>query len=76
VTLRCPSCGHANPTDQRFCGNCGAALPRPEAETATSPPPRPGTVPARPSDGGQFLPGQVVADRYRLISDSLLGEQQ
>src|SRR5262249_37375266 len=25
-TVRCPSCGHANRLDRRFCAECGAAL--------------------------------------------------
>jgi class 3 adenylate cyclase/tetratricopeptide (TPR) repeat protein len=27
-TIRCPSCGHENPPDGRFCGECGAELTR------------------------------------------------
>ena len=27
---RCPRCGQDNPAENRFCGACGAELPRPE----------------------------------------------
>src|SRR4051812_9883017 len=26
--MSCPSCGHENPSDARFCGQCGTPLPR------------------------------------------------
>ena len=67
--VRCPSCGRARAEDVRFCGDCGAALPRSgAAPTMTSPAP----VPARPSSApsasdARFLPGQVLAGRYRMI---------
>ena len=70
----CPACGEANPPTQRFCGACGGALPRPDAETMTSPLPAMRT-PAPPriaSDGARFLPGQVIAERYRMVG--LLGK--
>jgi pSer/pThr/pTyr-binding forkhead associated (FHA) protein len=28
----CTNCGHDNPAGSRFCGQCGTALPRPEAD--------------------------------------------
>jgi hypothetical protein len=30
VLGRCARCGHDNPVQNRFCGACGAELPRPE----------------------------------------------
>ena len=74
AAVRCPSCAATNAQTQRFCGACGATLPRPDAETMTSPAPPAGT-PAPPriaSDGARFLPGQVLAERYRMVG--LLGK--
>ncbi len=42
--LKCPSCGHENPPDARFCENCGAALTAP----AGAPTPAPSPVEAPP----------------------------
>ena len=37
--MSCPACGHQNPTDQKFCGQCGARLAvRCAACGASSPP--------------------------------------
>src|SRR5262245_37404775 len=64
--MRCPSCGTSNAPTQRFCGSCGAPLTHSDAETIASP-----ATPRIPADGGQFVPGQIVADRYRMVA--LLG---
>ena len=71
--MNCPACGHANPSTQRFCGQCGAPLGAPDAETRTSPPPPRIATPAprRTGEGGRFLPGTMLAGRYRMIG--LLG---
>ena len=73
MSLSCRACGATNGPSQRFCGACGAPLPDADIQTMTSPPPRAGatTPPRLPSDGSRFLPGQVVADRYRMVG--LLG---
>jgi len=42
--LKCPSCGHENPPDARYCENCGAALTAP----AGAPPPTPTPIEAPP----------------------------
>jgi serine/threonine-protein kinase len=67
--VRCPSCGRAHAEDVRFCGDCGAALPQSEAApTMTSPAPLPARPPSAPPAGAaRFLPGQVLAGRYRMI---------
>ncbi len=36
--LKCPSCGHENPPDARFCENCGAALTAPASTPTPAPP--------------------------------------
>src|SRR5512144_841434 len=64
--MRCPICGTTNPPSQRFCGSCGAALVSSNSETIASP-----TPPRVPTDGGRYVPGQVLAGRYRMLS--LLG---
>ena len=65
--MRCPACGTANPASQRFCGGCGAALVSSDSETIASP----AAAARTPSDSGHYVPGQVLAGRYRMIG--LLG---
>ena len=67
----CRACGTSLPRGSRFCPSCGEPL-----SESTSAPTR--TVQASDrlkqssaSDGGRFLPGQVLAERYRIIG--LLG---
>src|ERR1700738_593393 len=36
ATRTCAACGTTNAPGQKFCGNCGAALPDPDAASATS----------------------------------------
>src|SRR5688572_26122926 len=66
--MRCPACGTSNPQPQRFCGSCGAALHSSESETMASPTP---VTPRAAIDRGQYVPGQILADRYRMVG--LLG---
>ena len=77
---RCPACSHDAPDDGRFCPRCGAPLDAGSGTaTRTSIPSEArdrGTSPARhlstdPSRGGRFIPGTVVAGRYRILG--LLG---
>src|SRR5208282_5124021 len=81
----CSSCGTDVPSTGRFCSACGAPagnsdhLATPDFPTATSPlPPRAASrPPTRPSSSadylseGLFLPGRLLAGRYRIIA--LLG---
>jgi serine/threonine protein kinase len=77
----CPLCAHTTHADDRFCARCGAALFRDASlpgETASGVATRnvrePSAALAReaPSRGAADpLVGQVVADRYRIVS--LLG---
>jgi len=64
--IKCPKCSHSNPSDSRFCGNCGRAL-----EAAPTTP-----LPARPHDGGprikggfDFAPGQRFGSRYQIVEE-------
>jgi hypothetical protein len=63
---RCPACSELAPDTGRFCPNCGAALPpatRPYVSTPTATP-----VPGPPAAGPRFVPGQVLAGRYRIVA--------
>ena len=82
----CSSCGTEVPSTGRYCSACGAPtgntddLATLDFATATSPlPPRPtSATSSRPSNSseylseGRFLPGRLLAGRYRIIA--LLGK--
>jgi serine/threonine-protein kinase len=82
MTNRCPSCAGEIPEGSRFCNACGEAL-SPSSETATRTSAKGGapgadlqhTGDSRPSfpslDQARFLPGTMLAGRYRIVS--LLG---
>ena len=72
--VRCAACGASNSPSQRFCGACGARISQSDSETMTSPLPKApaaAATPPRIATDARFLPGQVIADRYRMIG--LLG---
>jgi len=79
--LSCPSCNRQAPADSRYCPGCGRALPS-EGEalyastvvagssvltTGT-----PESVSRSAIDHGRFSPGDVIANRYRIVG--LLGK--
>jgi predicted Ser/Thr protein kinase len=81
----CATCGIDLPNNVRFCSSCGKPVSNTDdvatLDFATSPlPPRPASKPSsRPSSSaeyaiseGRFLPGRLVASRYRIIA--LLGK--
>jgi len=84
--IRCPSCSSEVPGGSRFCGSCGASVSasaETPTETSLSDAPA-GSVPRSRSgarrisvssldslDQARFLPGTMVAGRYRIIG--LLG---
>ena len=78
---RCPSCGVEIPDASRFCSSCGkevvAATDAPTRASGPSELPTelaaPVSSPASTSsvDQGRFLPGTVLAKRFRVIG--LLG---
>ena len=85
--MQCPSCASRIPEGSRFCPTCGAAIPSDAsvaetiaiADTPASTPARSQTRPssltgssARTSSEGRFLPGDLVAGRYRVVA--LLGK--
>jgi serine/threonine-protein kinase len=74
LIVQCPACGWRTPpgSRQRFCGECGAALPAAtDSETVAGPPLAVVTLTRGDSSAGRFLPGEIVAGRYRMVG--LLG---
>src|SRR5215475_133626 len=75
ATVKCPSCSRDN-SGGRFCSWCAAPLDASSTETALMPASRmPLSAPHLSStssvDEGRFLPGTVLAGRYRVAG--LLG---
>src|SRR5215831_12061515 len=65
----CPACAHTAPQGSRFCPHCSRSLDATSAETTVM-----GGVSLTSTstvDEGRFLPGTVVAGRYRIAG--LLG---
>ncbi len=58
--MYCTHCGHQNPAEANFCGNCGRPLER-EAEPATT-----GTLP--PSEF-EFVEGESRLDARSILAD-------
>ena len=66
---KCPGCSSALPPGSRFCGACGApVLPSSALPTVNLPP----TPSLAASTGTRFVPGAVLAARYRIVG--LLGK--
>jgi serine/threonine-protein kinase len=73
IMLNCPTCDREVVEESRFCSGCGSSLePTTSLPTQTSVP----TTEARRISGGstsdeliegRFLPGDVVAGRYRVV---------
>ncbi len=68
---RCDSCGSDYPDGQRFCGDCGAAVDKTSAPTETSLRNAASAVSHPSPDPARFIPGTVLARRYRIVG--LLG---
>lgn len=77
--LKCPSCGHENPPDARFCENCGAALTAPAGAPTPTPTPIEAPPVAAPpaalviADTGTEIPldfskGEVLIGRADPVS--------
>ena len=82
MAIKCPKCDTDNPSDSKYCKECATPLPSREASvTKTLETPNEELTPA-PSDSGtsswdsvvhgRFLPGAMLAGRYRIVS--LLGK--
>jgi predicted Ser/Thr protein kinase len=65
--LSCPSCAERLPDGARFCFACGRALSVDSVDpTRTSVPSAVRGDSSAPSEGGRFIPGAVIAGRYRI----------
>lgn len=78
MTLRiyCPSCNAEVRTDSDICLTCGFALKRSREDDATrrleTPQPRSKTPSFESIDDARFVPGAIIAERYRIVG--LLGK--
>jgi len=76
---RCAACGHETSDAARFCAQCGrptapgGATSELDVTRTTGGEALPSSLPSSlPSDGGRFVPGTLLAARYRVIA--LLGQ--
>src|SRR5271157_2209692 len=68
----CPSCSRECADNSRFCAWCAAPLDATSAETEVlAPPASAGSISSSSVDEGRFLPGTMLAGRYRIAG--LLG---
>src|SRR5262245_6806525 len=68
----CPACSRPAADGSRYCPSCGSALDAGSVDpTRTSAPSEPERSESTPFDEGRFLPGTVLANRYRIYG--LLG---
>ena len=68
----CPSCSRECADNSRFCAWCAAPLDATSAETEVlAPPASPGSISSSSVDEGRFVPGTMLAGRYRIAG--LLG---
>jgi len=77
-TLRCARCRSDLPASASYCPKCGAPADSPaafdaDAATLDSPsPPKRNLLDSPALDQGRFVPGQILAERYRIVA--LLGK--
>src|ERR1700716_2570598 len=71
MPLTCRTCAHDNPESNRYCGTCGATLTSgsPASLVPTEFQVTNGSSSSSPStDDGRFVPGTLLAARYRIVS--------
>ncbi len=73
--MRCPSCSKELPEDSRFCCGCGASIqaaagtaPSQELTAAEAVPPAAATVESSGQPQARFVPGTMLAGRYRIVA--------
>ncbi len=70
--MNCPSCGEQLSDSKRFCSSCGADVQAISPTMDQNPYAATAAAPARDSGvGGQparFVPGVVIAERYRIVA--------
>ena len=67
--MQCPACRRDVPESSRYCLACGARVDASQAPTLTA---AAGSPPSSDAlDGAQFIPGTMLAGRYRIVG--LLG---
>src|SRR5947209_6423241 len=73
--VRCPACAHESAVNSRYCSHCAAPLDATSAETVVLGTAASTSIPHLSStsvvDEGRFVPGTLVAGRYRIAG--LLG---
>ncbi len=67
----CPGCSSSLSPDARFCSACGVEVFSPDTPTRVVGSRTADALSSAPSDGGRFVPGTILAGRYRVVA--LLG---
>src|SRR5262245_36140509 len=69
--ISCPACSERAPDESRFCPKCGCALAPGSVDPTRTSYPHIERPESTPFDEGRFLPGTLIAGRYRIYG--LLG---
>src|SRR5215467_12263319 len=65
----CPACSAPNTENRTTCSHCGAVLGAPAGDVTVA---THSTLPPQQSiDGGRFVPGAMIGERFRVVA--LLG---
>jgi pSer/pThr/pTyr-binding forkhead associated (FHA) protein len=70
--MTCPSCGHENPADDRFCGACGSPLSAEAFESIEHTGSITSIIPAGPSTGSGAMSAVGSGTQFELPSGSAL----
>src|SRR5690349_3684786 len=71
--LKCTACRHELPCESQFCPACGAPVPCPDVEEtgpfqAVAESVKPTSSPPHSTEEARFAPGQLLANRYRIVA--------